>query len=68
MSNQGIGKVAYRIFREDGKELPAWLSISPMEGEVELVQKIVFTCDRSKLPVAGEKVRLLISDNDTVKQ
>lgn len=66
VANQGIGKVAYRIFREDGKELPAWLSISPMEGEVELVQKIVFTCDRSKLPVAGEKVRLLISDNDTV--
>lgn len=63
ISNDGVGTLNYEITAEG--ELPAWLSLSSMKGEVEDLCRIVITCDRDKLTFEEETVKLMISDGDT---
>ncbi len=66
IANDGVGNVHYVIEPQtaDGK-LPAWLSVSAMEGDVEQQEELVLTFDDRK--IAGEDfVRLYIKDEETV--
>ena len=70
ISNDGVDTLHYTIRAEKG-EIPAWLRISALEGDVESLTKIELYCDRGVL--AGEvgfekeaQCRLLISDGDAV--
>lgn len=81
ISNDGIGSLHYTIRAEQG-EIPSWLLVSSLEGEVEALETVTLSCDRAALAAAlcedcegqGETcsaasvqtVRLLISDGDTV--
>lgn len=63
ISNDGVGSLKYEITAEG--ELPAWLSLSSMKGEIEDLCRIEITCDRDKLTFEEETVKLMISDGDT---
>ena len=70
ISNDGVGTLHYTVRAEKG-EIPAWLQVSSLEGDVESLTKIELSCERSVL--AGEvgfdkeaQCRLLISDGDAV--
>ncbi len=65
ISNDGVGSLRYEI-KAEGGELPKWLTITPMQGEVADLQRVILSCDRQGLPLEPQKVRLLISDGDTV--
>ncbi len=64
IANDGVGTLQYEITVEEG-EMPDWLTIAPMKGEVESLARVIFTCDREKLTTSEEAVTLLISDGDT---
>lgn len=64
ISNDGLDSLQYEVTAETGV-LPAWLTLSSMKGEVRDLEKLTVYCDRDKLPVEEETVRLLISDGDT---
>lgn len=64
LANGGCGSLRYEIKAEDGA-LPEWLTVEPMSGEVETIQRVVLRCDRERLPEAAQTVRLLIEDGDT---
>lgn len=63
LSNDGVGVLDYEITVENG-EMPGWLQVEPMAGQVEDLQKVILTCDRQALPEQQEAVRLMISDGD----
>ncbi len=63
ISNDGIDQIHYTI-RAEG-EIPEWLHISSLEGDVEELEVVELTCDRTKLPAQEQQVRLLINDGDT---
>lgn len=65
ISNDGVGSLRYEI-KAEGGELPKWLTITPVQGEVADLQRVILSCDRQGLPLEPQKVRLLISDGDTV--
>lgn len=65
ISNDGTGSLHYEI-KTEGGEIPDWLRVSPMQGEVAELQQIILSCDRKKLPLEPQRVRLLISDGDAV--
>ena len=64
ISNDGVGSLHYQIRPETG-EMPEWLHLSSMEGDVEELVKVSVCCDRSGLRPEPEEVRLLVSDGDT---
>ncbi len=49
---------------ETGAILPSWLSVFPVSGEVEILQKVTLACDRSLLPADTETVRLIVKGGD----
>ena len=65
VANDGIGSVKFVVEPQtaDGK-LPAWLSVSAMEGDVAEQLDLVLSCDKAKLS-EKEQVRLLIKDAET---
>ena len=63
ISNDGVGVLDYTISVENG-EMPAWLAVEPMSGQVEDLQQVVLTCNREALPREPQTVRLIISDGD----
>ncbi len=63
ISNDGVGSLHYDITVENG-EMPAWLTVEPMSGDVEELEKVSIRCDRSALTEAEQTVRLIISDGD----
>ncbi len=63
ISNDGVGSLHYDITVENG-EMPAWLTVEPMSGDVEELEKVSIRCDRSALPETEQTVRLIISDGD----
>lgn len=65
ISNDGVGSLHYEIEAEGG-EIPKWLTVSPMQGDVADLQRVALSCNRQCLPLEPQKVRLLISDGDTV--
>lgn len=71
IANGGCGCLHYEITPEgvsgaegNRNEIPEWLTVSPMAGDVETLQKVILACDRGKLPEEAQKVRLIISDGD----
>ncbi len=71
LANGGCGSLHYRISADagmryaEGKDgLPRWLTVSPMEGEVETIQEVTLRCRRELLQEETQKVRLLIEDGD----
>lgn len=71
IANGGCGSLRYEITREGGSgaegkqnEIPEWLTVSPMAGEVEMLQEVTLACNRELLPEEAQKVRLIISDGD----
>lgn len=67
VANDGVGKVEFVVEPQtEDKCLPQWLTVSAMEGEVTAQTEIVLTCDRSKLSVEKQQIRLLIRDAETV--
>lgn len=64
ISNDGVGSLHYEIEAEGG-EIPKWLTISPMQGDVADLQRVTLSCNRQCLPLEAQKVRLLINDGDT---
>ena len=64
ISNDGVGSLHYQIRPETG-EMPEWLHLSSMEGDVEELVKVSVCCDRTALKAKPEEVRLLVSDGDT---
>lgn len=68
IANGGIGTLHYEIASEryENGGLPAWLTVTPMRGNVEQLQEVSLRCIRELLPDTVEKVRLMISDGDTV--
>lgn len=64
VANDGRGSVHYQILPEKG-ELPAWLKVTPAEGNVEALQEVALFCDRAALSEEPEKAVLIISDGDT---
>ena len=65
LSNDGTGILNYRIEPADGREMPAWLEVSPKAGEVTELQEVVLTCRRPCLTAETETVRILIRGGDT---
>ncbi len=81
ISNDGVGSLHYTVKAEKG-EIPAWLKVSALEGEVEILEKVTLSCDRTALAAsicddcgghggdcgaeAVQTARLLVSDGDTV--
>lgn len=63
LSNDGVGSYHFEV---EPKELPDWLQVSEMSGEVECLKKLTLCCKREKLTQEKEEIRLLISDGDTV--
>lgn len=64
ISNDGAGSLHFEITDASGS-LPDWLTVTPMSGDVELLQEVVLRCDRSKLPDTMEHNVLYVSDGDT---
>lgn len=64
IANDGMGDLQYEITVAEG-EMPKWLTVTPMQGAVEALEKITLECNREKLPQEEEGVKLLISDGDT---
>lgn len=64
VANDGRGALHYRIEPDQGK-LPAWLQVTPLEGDVEELQEVELFCDREGLSERPEKAVLFISDGDT---
>ncbi len=64
IANGGIGSFNYKIQPEEGT-LPAWLSVNPMQGRVAVQEEVRIRCIRALLPEEAQKVRLLISGDDT---
>ena len=66
IANGGAERFSYEITveSETGAKLPPWLSVSPVSGEVEILQKVTLTCDRSLLPADTETVRLIVKGGD----
>ncbi len=64
ISNDGVDSLHYKI-KAEGGEIPKWLTVTPMQGEVADLQCVTLRCDRQCLPSEPQKVRLLISDGDT---
>ena len=75
ISNDGIGSLHYTVKAQEG-EIPAWLKVSSVEGDTEMLTDLILECDRKLLAEDigesgdsefGERAaRLLISDGDTV--
>lgn len=67
IANGGVGSFDYTITVDPANEsgLPDWLTVTPMQGTVELLNEVSLRCIREKLPDDPQKVRLLISDGDT---
>ena len=66
VANDGLGSVHFVVEPQTAdKSLPAWLSLSAMEGDVEQQLDLVLTCDKSKLTEEKQQVRLLIKDTET---
>ncbi len=64
ISNDGADSLNYKI-TVVGDEMPDWLTVSPMKGEVADFEQVVISCDRQSLPKETQTVRMLISDGDT---
>lgn len=64
ISNDGVDSLQYEI-TVDGQEMPGWLSVTPMKGEVNFLEKVTLRCDRAALSKEEDTVRLLISDGNT---
>ncbi len=64
LANDGVGFFRYRISAETG-EIPDWLEISPLSGEVEQLQQVEIRCLRERLPEGTVSQRLLVSDGET---
>lgn len=68
ISNDGVDVLHFTVKAEKGN-IPEWLKVSALEGDVESLTKLVLTCDRVAL-VTGvgfdkeASTRLLISDGD----
>ena len=67
IANSGCGSLNYSITIDEtcGGEMPEWLVVTPMQGEVECLQEVSLYCIREKLPIGLQNVRLMISDGDT---
>lgn len=63
LANGGCGSLHYQVTAEDGA-LPAWLAVSPAEGDVQMLEEVTLTCRRELLPRDAQTVRLLIDDGD----
>lgn len=63
IANSGRGRLHYKITVQGGT-LPAWLTVSPAEGDAETIQEVTLSCRRELLPVKEQTVRLLIEDGD----
>ena len=65
IANDGVGKLHFIVEPQtvDG-ELPEWLTLSAMEGDVELQNDLLLNFDSTKL-IGEESVRLLIKDEET---
>lgn len=64
IANGGIGSFTYEIRAEKG-ELPFWLKVAPMQGEIALQEEVTLTCLEDLLPEEEQTVRLLITGEDT---
>ena len=64
VANDGVGFLRFQI-RPQAEQIPEWLEINPVSGEVEHLQQIELRCLRDKLPESTENLRLIISDGDT---
>lgn len=65
IANDGVGSLHYtvEVCTPEGK-LPAWLSVSSLEGDVEQQEDWLLTYDERQI-TGEEKVRLLIKDEET---
>lgn len=78
IANGGRGSFHYEITVESVKPgteagdtsgsgipaLPRWLSVSPMSGDVEDLEKVTLSCDRKLLPERTQTVRLIVRGGD----
>ena len=64
IANDGIGFFRFQIRPETG-EMPDWLRVSSVSGEVEQLQQVELHCLRDKLPEGTSSLRLLVSDGET---
>ncbi len=65
VANTGLGVLHYDISVQNEMELPGWLTVTPLSGDVDLQQDIVISCDRRKLPEKVEQICLVIAAEDT---
>ncbi len=65
VANGGVGSFHYTVGTSTGEELPDWLSVTPLEGEVTEQEEVVLTCHRKLLPPSVQRLRLHITDGDT---
>ena len=65
IANGGTGSLHYEITAADAAGIPAWLTVSPMQGDVEQLARVTLRCIRARLPEKLQTVQLLISDGDT---
>jgi len=63
IANDGKGTMHFEI---EPKTLPAWISVSCMSGDVEDMETVAITYDKSKMTSEKEELRLLVSDGDAV--
>ena len=68
IANSGVGSFHYEITVEESEEggLPGWLSVTPMQGEAKELEEVSLCCIRKNLPDTAKRVRLMVSDGDTV--
>lgn len=64
IANDGIGTLRYQIL-PDGAVFPGWLSLSACEGDVEVLERVTFRCDRCYLEDKRESARIFVTDGDT---
>lgn len=63
IANGGVGSFHYKINMED--KLPKWLTITPIEGEVEVLEEVQIMCHRELLPAKAWKFIFQIQGEDT---
>lgn len=64
IANGGAQKFTYEITAAGG-EIPKWLVVEPVKGEVEMLQEVTLSCRKEELPEGEQKVRLLVRGEET---
>ena len=65
IANDGPGTLHYEITAVEG-ELPKWLGITPLSGDVATLCEVTLSVDRTLLTSEKQSVLLKVTDKDTV--